>query len=126
MAVVAGERPIAERGVGEQIGGRHRHDQTCIGQGLLKIAHNLVTLGGRGINRHKVVVVEVDPVGADFAQEVDDFDGGKGVPHSFAKGVTAGIADGPEAKSKFVFGLRGIHGCLCSCFIAVQGGRIGV
>ena len=48
--------------------------------------------------------MEVDAVGADFAQQAHQFGGGLGLTHRAAEGVAAGVPDRPEAKGEFVLG----------------------
>ncbi len=82
---------------------------------FLKSRTMLVALGGRGVDRHQVVVVEVDAIGADLGQQVDDLDRRTRRAHRLAEGVAPGVADGPEAEGELIgrgrdkIGLRNWH-----------------
>ena len=105
--VVGRERAVLERGVAEEVGGGHRDDDPGVGQGLLEVLHDPVVLGRRGVDRHEVVVVEVDAVGAHLGQQVDDLDRAEDRPHRLAERVAAGVADRPEAERELVLRLGG-------------------
>ena len=68
-----------------------------------KVTHDPVTLGGRGIDRHEIVVVEVHAPCADFAQERGGVDRRESGADSVAEGIAAAIADGPETERELVF-----------------------
>jgi hypothetical protein len=48
--------------------------------------------------------MEVDAVGAHFAQQVDQFGGCSGRAHRTSEWVATGVANGPQAESEFVLG----------------------
>ena len=73
--IVGGESAILEDRVAEQVGGRHRDNETGISQRLAEILFDGFGFGGGGVDRDQVVVVEVDAVRADFAQQVNKFGG---------------------------------------------------
>ena len=108
LGVVAGEGAILEDRVAEQVGGRHRHDQAGLGQRLAEVLLDRFRFGGGGVDRDQVVVVEVDAVGADFAQQVDQLGRGLGLAHWRRQTGRAAIADRPQAKGEFVFGFGGV------------------
>ncbi len=91
-------------------------------QGLLEILDDLIALGGRGIDRHEVVVVEVHAPRADFGQQMNNLDGGQRFADGLAKGIGARTADGPQAKGKFVlgFGLEVCHGNLLGASLFIR------
>ncbi len=74
--------------------------------GLLELAHDAVALGGRGVDRDQVVVVQVDAPGADFAQHGRDVVGRHGGAHGVAEGIAAAVAQRPQSERELVFGLR--------------------
>ena len=102
--VVAGERAIFESRMGEEVGGRHRDDEARVFQRFFEVFDNLLALSSRGINRHEVVVVEVDAVCADLSQKVDDFDGRERLAHRMPKRIAANVAHRPQAEGEFVLG----------------------
>ena len=103
LRVVARERAVAKGRVRKEIGRRHRHDQALLVQRLLEIADDPVALGRRCIDRDQVIVMEVDPPGADLAQQLYQLHRRARFPHTHAKRVAAGVADRPQAKAEFVF-----------------------
>ena len=113
--VVGGEGAVLESGVAEEVGGGHGDHDPGVGQGLLEVLDDLVALGRRGVDRHEVVVVEVDAVGPHLGQQVDDLDRREHRAHRLAEGVAAGVADRPEAERELVLRLGGegvAHGVL--------------
>ena len=121
LRVIAGEGAILEDRVAEQVGGRHGHDQPGIRQRLAEVLFDRFGFGGRGVDGDQVVVVEVDAIGADFAEQVDQLGGGFVGAGGGAKGVGAAIADRPQAKGEFVLGLGGIVSHLGSFLSGVSG-----
>ncbi len=109
LGVVAGESAVAEDGVAEEVGGGHRHDNARIVEGLFEIGHNFVPLGRGGVDRNQVIVVEIHAPGANLGQHVDDTDRRERFSHRLAKGITANIANGPQAKGEFMFGFWVVH-----------------
>ena len=67
--VVGGEGAVAEDRVVEEIHGRHRHDQVVLLARPREVTDDPITLGGRGIDRHEVVVVKVHAPCADLAEQ---------------------------------------------------------
>ena len=67
LRIVGGEGAVLEDGIGEEVGGRHRHLHAVVAQRLFELADDCVALGGGGIDGHQVVVMEVDAVRAEFA-----------------------------------------------------------
>ncbi len=47
----------------------------CVLEGLLEVADDAIALGGRRVDRHQIVVVEIDAPGAELAQTLDGDDG---------------------------------------------------
>ena len=81
------------------------HDDAVLLHGRLELADDPVALGGGGIDRHEVVVVQVDAPGAHLAEHGDGVVGGKGIADGLAKGIATAVADGPEAERELVGGL---------------------
>src|SRR5262245_55332415 len=104
--VVRRERAVLEDGVGEEIRGRHRDDHPVIAQSFFELADDLVALGGARVNRHEVVVVEVDAVSPEFGKAFDDCDGRNRLAGRLSERIAPRIPDRPEAKREFMFLLR--------------------
>ena len=64
VGVVRRERAVLEDRIGEEIRRRHRHRHAGRFKRLPEVADDAVALGGRGVDRDQVVVVEVDAPGA--------------------------------------------------------------
>src|SRR4029077_6828428 len=60
---------------------------------------------GGGIDGNQVVVVEINAPSADFAQHRSDIVGGKCRSHGIAEGIATAVAQGPQSKCEFMFGL---------------------
>src|SRR6185437_7419111 len=88
----------------EQIGGGGRHDQPGLLQRLAERRDALVALGLADAEVEHVVVVEVDPVGADLRQLGHRPLGGHVRPGGAAEDVHALPADGPDAERELVLG----------------------
>ena len=97
LGVVGCEGAILEDGLAEQVRGGHGDDQTGFFQGSFEVPHDAVAFGGGGVNGDQVVVVEVDAVGADIGQEMDEFDRGLHFAHWSAEWIAADVADRPQA-----------------------------
>src|SRR5262245_35178248 len=104
--VVRRERAVLEDGVGEEIRSRHRDDHPVIVQSFFEFADDLVALGGAGVNRHEVVVVEVDAVSPEFGTAFDNCDGRNRLASRLSERIAPRISDRPEAKREFMFLLR--------------------
>ena len=124
VPVVGGERALLEHRVREQVGGRGRHHQAGVGQGLLEC----LDLGGsqrRGrVKVEHVVVVEVDPVGAELGELADRPVGGHRRPHRRPEHIHPLPPDGPDAKREPVAGGRLVrtacgHGSVLSTHVVV-------
>ncbi|MDT4853291.1 hypothetical protein FQZ97_875520 [compost metagenome] len=86
----------------EQIGGHHWGLEARLGQGGLEVLQDQLALGGCGVERDQVVVMEGDAVSAQFAELVDGFDGVQGGAGGDAEGIRPGPADGPKAEGEAV------------------------
>ena len=89
--IVAGESAILENRIAKQVGGCHRNDQTGIREGLAEILFDGLGFGRGGIDGDQVVVVKVDAIRANFAEQVDQFGRGFGLAHFCAKWITTAI-----------------------------------
>ena len=69
---------------------------------LLEVADDAIPFGGGRVDRHQIVVVEVDAPGAELAQPLDGDDGVDPGPDELAEGIAAAVADGPEAECELV------------------------
>src|SRR5437764_410125 len=69
-------------------------------------------LGGRGVDRDQVGVVQVDAERAELGELLHAAEGGNALPDRLAERVAAGVAEGPEAERKPValLGVKRIHG----------------
>src|SRR5262249_25984065 len=92
--VVARERAVAEDGIAEEVRRRHRDFHARIAQRLLEFAHDLVTLGRRGIARYEIVVVQVHAVDAELTELADDLVRRDRRTNGIAEWIAAWIADG--------------------------------
>ena len=90
----------------EKGNGGHGDDEAGLFAGLLEVAHDSIALGGSGVDRDQVVVVQVHSPGAYFGQHVDNFDGGNRGANEVPERVAAAVADGPKAEGKLVIWLR--------------------
>jgi len=63
-----GECTVLEDRVVEEVGRGHRRLDAPIGESLLQVAENLVALGGGGIERDQVIVVELEAVAVALGQ----------------------------------------------------------
>ena len=106
--VVGRERAVAEGRVEEERHGGHRHDDAVGVAGLLELLDDPVALGGRGVDGHQVVVVEVHAPRADFGQHLDRVDRRQRRTHLGAERIAAAVADGPETEGELVFGEGGV------------------
>ena len=103
LPLVGGERPVLEHRVAEQVSGSGRHDQPGLGQRLAERADPLVPLGGGGVEGEYVVVVEVHPVGAEFAASLYTArSAGMGGRTAEPNTSTPLPADGPDAEREAV------------------------
>ncbi len=102
--VVRRERAVAERRIEEQADGGHRDDQTVGRTRLGELLDDAVALGGRGVDRHEIVVVEVDAPGADLAEQLRGLDRGQWRTDFGPERIAAAIGDGPQAEGKLVLG----------------------
>ena len=105
--VVRRERAVLEHRIGEQVGRRHRHRHAGGVERLAEVAHDAVALGGGGVDRHEVVVVEVDAPRAELGEAVHGRHRIERRPHELAERIAAAVADGPETEREFV--------CGCGC-----------
>jgi hypothetical protein len=107
--VVAGEGAVLEGRVKEQVGRRHRHHQAGLAERGLELAYDPGLLGGRGVDRHQVVVVEVDAPGAGLGEQPDGLHRPERRPRGLAKRVAADVADRPKAKGELIVCFRLVH-----------------
>ena len=75
LRVVRRERAVAEHGISEQVRRGHRHHETRRVQRLAEVGDDLIALVRAGVDRHEVVVVEVDAPRADLGEQLDELDG---------------------------------------------------
>ena len=66
--------------------------------------------------------MQVDAIGTDLGQQVNEFDGRHPLAYRLAEGIAAHVADCPQAKGEFVFrsGLELICHFDFSCRIAIR------
>ena len=69
---------------------------------LPKLADDPVALGRGGVDRHQIVVVEVDPPRTRFAQQLGDLTRRQTRTHRVTEGVAAAVADGPQTERELV------------------------
>ena len=68
--------------------------------------HDLVALGLLSVNRHKIVVVEVDAPRADFRQQLHRINGWQRRPDRFTERIAPTIADRPQPEAELVLRSR--------------------
>ena len=100
--VVGGESPVLEDRVTEEIGGGHRNAQASVGDRFLEIAHDPIALRGTRSEGDEIVVVEIDPVGADLPELRDEPARIGDGTHGFAERIAARIPHGPQTESEAV------------------------
>jgi alanine racemase len=103
LGVVAGERAVFEDRIAEEVGGGHGDEKAVGIEGLFEIPDDLIALGACGVDGDEVVVVEIDAVRADLAEEVANLDGRKLGADGPTERIAADVADGPQAKGEFQF-----------------------
>ena len=103
LRVIAGEGAVPKCRVRKKIRRRHRHDQAVLVQRLFEVAHDPVAPGRGRIDRHQVVVMEVDAPRADLPQKLDQLHRRAHLPHRVAERVASNVADGPKTKTEFIF-----------------------
>ena len=81
--------------------------------GRLEILDDAIALGGGGVDRHEVVVVQVDAPRADLGQQRDRIDRRQRIAHDVAERIAAAIADGPQAERELVFRPRCVSDQTC-------------
>ncbi len=104
VAVVGGEGAVLEDGVGEEVGGGHRHLHAGRVEGLTEALDVRLALGFGGPEGDQVVVVEGDAVGAELGQALHRLDRVEGTAGGVAEGVPSLPADGPQAEGEPVLG----------------------
>src|SRR6185503_3754757 len=102
LGVVGGEPAVLEHGVGEQVRGGHRHLHAVVAQRGLELAHDPVPLAGARAEGDQVVVVEVDSVGPELRQHLDNVGRRERLAHRFPERVPAGVADRPEPEGELI------------------------
>src|SRR6185436_16824775 len=101
--VIGGESSIAKDRIVKKIDRGHWHYDSVFFARLTKLKHDLVALLSGRIDRHQVVVMEVDAPGADLGQHPHGINRPQCGPYRIAKRIAAAIANGPEAKGKLIF-----------------------
>jgi len=95
LCIVGSKRSISKNRFVKEIDRGHRHyDPVCFAR-LTKLAHDLVALCRRSVNRDQIVVVIIDAPGADFSQHSHGIHRLQGWANGVAKRVAAAIAHGP-------------------------------
>ena len=93
-------------------------------EGLLEGADDAIAFGGGRVNRHQIVVVEIDAPGAELAQAFDGNDRVDRRPDDLAEGVATAVADGPEAEGELVRSGGGVSVSLhAHMIVSAQGSR---
>ncbi len=113
--IVGGEGAVLEDGMGEEVGGGHRHLHPRLFQGATEALNDGPAFCGRGAGRHEVVVVEVDAVGTERGEAVHGLDRIEGRPHLGPERIAAAVAHGPETEGEAVlrrWRVRVSHGYL--------------
>src|SRR5947209_1886148 len=106
--VVSRESSVAERWAIKEIDRRHRNFQPRRFARALKLAHNPVTLLHCCINRHKIVVMQIDSHRTNLCEHSHSFDRRERRTNSVAKRIASTIAYGPESESEFMLRARSV------------------
>ena len=109
LTVVGREGAVAEDRVREEVGGHHGDHQTGGLHRLAQPTDRMTLLGGRGVEREDVVVVEAHPIGAQLGQPVDGHHRVQRRAHRRAEDVDTLPTDRPEPERKAVFAARLKH-----------------
>src|ERR1022692_586584 len=97
---------VREMTAGVERDGRHGNNDPAGFAGFLERSDNAVALGGGGIDRNQVVVVQVDAPGTHFRQHGDNLKGRNRCPHKIAKSIASPVTDRPEPEGKLMFRTR--------------------
>jgi hypothetical protein len=84
-----------------------------IGERLLEVLDDLVALAGGRVDRHEVVVVQVDAPGANVAEQLHGIDRREDVADRLTERIAPAVGDGPEAEGELVCRCRLVAHC-CS------------
>ena len=101
--IVGREGAVLENGMVKEIRRGHGDFHVAVFHGFLEFFHNLVTLRGRGVDRHEIVVMQVHAISAQLGEFLDDPGRRDRRPDRIAKRIAAPVPDGPEAESELVF-----------------------
>ena len=66
--------------------------------GAHELLDDAVALGGGRVDRHQIVVVQVDAPRTDFPEHGDGVGRREGIAHGVAEGIAAAVADGPQSE----------------------------
>ncbi len=99
VAVVAGEGPVAEDGVREQVRGGHGHFQPGLGECFPERRDRPFAIGFDG---EQVVIVESDTVGPQLGQTVHALDGIEGRPGGIPERIARLPADRPQTERESI------------------------
>ena len=105
-AVVAGEATVLEHRVGEQVGGRHRHDEASFGERVLEPSDVLLAIRVTAPERDQVIVVERHTVSTELGEPVHGLDRVEGGPGRVAERVARLPAHSPEPEGEAVLRRR--------------------
>ena len=89
--IVRREGAVAEGRIEEQAHRRHRHDDAVAVAGLLELLDDAIALGGRRVDGHQVVVVQVHAPGADIGQQLHGVDRRQGGTDFGAERIAAAV-----------------------------------
>jgi hypothetical protein len=76
--------------------------------GLLELLDDAIALGGRRVDGHQVVVVQVHAPGADIGQQLHGVDRRQDGTDFGAERIAAAVGDGPQAEGELCSG-RGTY-----------------
>ena len=106
LRTIHGDVRLSRHRIVEEVDGGHRHHNSVALAGRLKLADDAIAFGTSGIDRYKVVVVQVYAPGANLSEQSDDVIRRNRRPDSFSEWIASAIAYRPQAKRKFVFRFR--------------------
>ncbi len=95
VRVVGGKSAVLKGRITEQIGCGHRHHKASVFERFLERRYQAVTLSGRSVDWNKIVVVQIDAIGTNFAQQINQINWRYVGPGWFTKRVTPDVSHSP-------------------------------
>ena len=84
-----------------------------------------IALGGRRVDGHQIVVVQVHAPGADLGEQLHGVDRRQGGTDFGAERIAAAVGDGPQAEGELVFGAGDVRSGLIECLTVMAELKFG-